>query len=148
MTNKCFKESDKGKKKEFNRNRVLHLLYGLEDSRISRDNTIRIFLLLDIISELYLCQDNILYGENTSFANYKDNIDFNLRWKVYLKNVQERVYFTDMDVIKFAFLSDNPNSSLTEDQKKKFIEQKVLQIEMLKSKNKNDENLFVNNNRA
>lgn len=53
-----------------------------------------------------------------------------------------------MDVIKFAFLSDNPNSSLTEDQKKKFIEQKVLQIEMLKSKNKNDENLFVNNNRA
>lgn len=60
-----FKESDKGKKKEFNRNRVLHLLDGLEDSRISRDNTIRIFLLLDIISELYLCQDNILYGENT-----------------------------------------------------------------------------------
>ena len=98
-----FKESDKGKKKEFNRNRVLHLLDGLEDSRISRDNTIRIFLLLDIISELYLCQDNILYGENTFFFFFKDNIDFNLRWKVYLKNVQERVYFTDMDVIKFAF---------------------------------------------
>lgn len=52
-----FRESEKGVKREFNRNRVLHLLDNMEDSRVLRYNNTRIFLLLDIIAELYLCLD-------------------------------------------------------------------------------------------
>lgn len=123
-----FKDSEEGVQKEFNRNRVLHLLDNVEDSRILRDNNTRIFLLLDIIAELYLCQDDNLYLENTFYANCEKNIDFNLRWKIYLKNAQELINFTDMNIIRFAFLTKDEKLCLTEAKKKKFLEQKELQI--------------------
>ena len=132
-----FKDSEDGVHKEFNRNRVLHLLDNVEDSRILRDNNTRIFLLLDIIAELYLCQDDNLYLKNTFYADYEDNIDFNLRWKIYLKNAQESIDFTDMNIIRFAFLTKDEKVYLTEDKKKKFLEQKELQIKLLESRNIN-----------
>ena len=109
-----FKDSEDGVHKEFNRNRVLHILDNIEDSRILRDNNTRIFLLLDIIAELYLCQDDNLYLKNTFYADYEDNIDFNLRWKIYLKNAQESIDFTDMNIIQFAFLTKDEKVYLTE----------------------------------
>ena len=132
-----FKDSEDGVHKEFNRNRVLHILDNIEDSRILRDNNTRIFLLLDIIAELYLCQDDNLYLKNTFYADYEDNIDFNLRWKIYLKNAQESIDFTDMNIIRFAFLTKDEKVYLTEDKKKKFLEQKELQIKLLESRNIN-----------
>ena len=132
-----FKDSEDGVHKEFNRNRVLHILDNIEDSRILRDNNTRIFLLLDIIAELYLCQDDNLYLKNTFYADYEDNIDFNLRWKIYLKNAQESIDFTDMNIIQFAFLTKDEKVYLTEDKKKKFLEQKELQIKLLESRNIN-----------
>lgn len=130
-----FKDSEEGVQNEFNRNRVLHLLDNLEDSRILRDNNTRIFLLLDIISELYLCQDDNLYLKNTFYSDYEDNIDFNLRWKIYLKNAQESIDFTDMNIIRLAFLTKDEKACLSEDKKKKFLEQKEFQIRLLESRN-------------
>jgi hypothetical protein len=135
-----FKDSEDGVHKEFNRNRVLHLLDNVEDSRILRDNNTRIFLLLDIIAELYLCQDDNLYLKNTFYADCEDNIDFNLRWKIYLKNAQESIDFTDMNIIRFAFLTKEEKVYLTEDKKKKFLEQKELQIKLMESRNINRKN--------
>ena len=129
-----FKDSEEGTLNEFNRNRVLHLLDNVEDSRILRDNNTRIFLLLDIIAELYLCQDDNLYLNNTFYADFEDNIDFNLRWKIYLKNAQESIDFTDMNIIRFAFLTKDENIRLPEDKKRKFLEQKLFQIKLLESR--------------
>lgn len=130
-----FSESEEGVQKEFNRNRLLHLLENIEDHRILRDNNIRIFLLLDIISELYLSQDDHLYAKNTFYADYSNNVDLNLRWKIYLKNAQESINFTDINIIRFAFLTKDKNLRLSEEKKKQFIAQKELQIKLLKRKN-------------
>ncbi len=75
--------------------------------------------------------------KNTFYADYEDNIDFNLRWKIYLKNAQESIDFTDMNIIRFAFLTKDEKVYLTEDKKKKFLEQKELQIKLLESRNIN-----------
>lgn len=130
-----FKDSEEGVLNEFNRNRVLHLLDNVEDSRILRDNNTRIFLLLDIIAELYLCQDDKLYLNNTFYADCEVNIDFNLRWKIYLKNAQESIDFTDMNIIRFAFLTKDEKIRLPEDKKKEFLEQKEFQLKLMDSRN-------------
>lgn len=132
-----FIDSDNDLKREFNRNRVLHLMENVENMEILRDNNIRIYLLIDIISELYLCLDDTLYEENTFDADYQDNIDFNLRWKIYLKNAIESISFTDMTIIQFAFLKNNDKLALSDDKKKRFIEQKDHQIEFLSNRPSN-----------
>ncbi|WP_421927421.1 hypothetical protein [Lysinibacillus capsici] len=128
-----FNASEDGVKKEFNRNRTLHLLDNIEDTVALRDNNTRIFLLLDIIAELYLSLDEELYVKNTFYAEYEKNIDFNLRWKIYLKNAMESINYTDMTIIQFAFLQQN-QKYMSDEQKQKFIEQKELQIQLIKSK--------------
>lgn len=129
-----FKDSEEGIHREFNRNRALHLLDGVGDFRVLSDNNIRIFLLLDIIAELYLCGDDRLYTENTFYADYEENIDFNLRWKIYLKNALESIDFTDLNIIRFAFLDIDDELVFPDDKKKKFIEQKNCQIDLLSNR--------------
>ncbi|SCX52035.1 hypothetical protein [Lysinibacillus fusiformis] len=128
-----FNASEDGVKKEFNRNRTLHLLDNIEDTVALRDNNTRIFLLLDIIAELYLSLDEELYVNNTFYAEYEKNIDFNLRWKIYLKNAMESIHHTDMTIIQFAFLQQN-KKYMSDEQKQKLIEQKELQIQLIQSK--------------
>ena len=128
-----FNSSEEGVEKEFNRNRTLHLLDNIEDSEVLRDNNTRIFLLLDIIAELYLSLDEELYANNTFYADYEKNIDFNLRWKIYLKNAMESINFTDMTIINFAFLQQD-KKYMSDEQKQKLIEQKEYQIQFIKSK--------------
>ncbi|MFD3156669.1 hypothetical protein ACFIJ5_07375 [Haloimpatiens sp. FM7330] len=128
-----FKSSEKGLKREFNRNRTLHLLENVDEPEVLRDNNTRIFLLLDIISELYLALNDELYVKNTFYCDYEDNIDFNLRWKIYIKNAMESIDFTDMTIIRFAFLNKDEKLCLSDDKKKKFLEQKDYQIEFLKN---------------
>ncbi|MGX9134989.1 hypothetical protein ACWV26_11520 [Rummeliibacillus sp. JY-2-4R] len=130
-----FNASEEGVKKEFNRNRTLHLLDNIEDSKALRDNNTRIFLLLDIIAELYLSLDEELYINNTFYADHEKNIDFNLRWKIYLKNTMESINYTDMTIIDAAFLQQD-KKYVTDEQKQKFIEQKEYQIQFIKSKNR------------
>lgn len=130
-----FNASEEGVKKEFNRNRTLHLLDNIEDSEALRDNNTRIFLLLDIIAELYLSLDEELYINNTFYADHEKNIDLNLRWKIYLKNAMESINYTDMTIIDTAFLQQD-KKYVTDEQKQKFIEQKEYQIQFIKSKNR------------
>lgn len=129
-----FEDSEKGLKREFNRNRALHFLENIDDILVLRDNNTRIYLLLDIIAELYLSLDENLYTQNTFYANPDENIDFNLRWKIYLKNKMESIDFTDMNILRFAFLEDDENLVLPEGKKRKFIEQKDYQIKFIKSR--------------
>ncbi|MER2079855.1 hypothetical protein [Psychrobacillus psychrotolerans] len=128
-----FNASEEGVKKEFNRNRTLHLIDNIEDLETLRDNNTRIFLLLDIIAELYLSLDEELYENNTFYADYEKNIDFNLRWKIYLKNAMVSINFTDMTIINFAFLQQD-KKYMSDEQKQKLIEQKEYQIQFIKSK--------------
>lgn len=132
-----FKDSEDGVQREFNRNRVLHLLDNIEDPRVLRDNNTRIFLLLDIIAELYLCFDDNLYVKNTFYADCEDNTDFNLRWKIYLKNKMDAINFTDMNIIHFAFLTKDKKVCLSEDKKKRLIEQQEHLIKLMESRNIN-----------
>lgn len=126
-----FEDSKKGVRREFNRNRTLHLLENVDEPEVLRDNNTRIFLLLDIISELYLALDGNLYVNNTFYCNHEDNIDFNLRWKIYLKSAMEGIKFTDMNIIRFAFLEQDEKVCLSNDKKRKFIAQKDIQIKLM-----------------
>lgn len=131
-----FDDSKEGIKREFNRNRTLHLLDNIEDVQVLRDNNIRIFLLLDIIVELYLSLDEYLYVNNTFYSDYQNNTDFNLRWKIYLKNAMESIDFTDMTIINFAFIQEDKKVRLDNDKKQKFILQKDIQMELIQQRNK------------
>ncbi|MEK5038023.1 hypothetical protein [Sporosarcina sp. FSL K6-3457] len=126
-----FENSEKGVEKDFNRNRTLHLLDNINEPDVIRDNNTRILLLLDVIAELYLSLDDDLYLKNTFNCNHEDNIDFNLRWKIYHKSAVEAIRFTDMNIIRFAFLEKDKEVSLTDDKKLYFINQKNLQIDVL-----------------
>lgn len=131
-----FKASEKGIKREFNRNRTLHFLENVDEPEVLRDNNTRIFLLLDIISELYLALDDDLYFKNTFYCDHENNIDFNLRWKIYLKNAMESISFTDMTIINFAFLQQDKKVRLSNDRKQKFIVQKDTQIKLIQQRNR------------
>lgn len=131
-----FKDSEDGVKREFNRNRALHFVEGTDDWEVLRNNNIRIFLLLDIIAELYLSLDDKIYMSNTFYSDYQDNLDFNLRWKIYLKNALEAIDFTDINIIKFAFFQEYENMSLSDERKMHFIKQKDTQIELINLRNK------------
>lgn len=122
-----FEDSKEGVKKEFNRNRTLHLLDGISDNITLRDNNIRILLLIDIIAELYLALDIELYTENTFYSDPEENINFKLRWKLYLKNAMEQISYTDMTIIKFAFL-EKDELAMSNEQKLQFISRKELEI--------------------
>lgn len=122
-----FEDSKEGVKKEFNRNRTLHLLDGISDNITLRDNNIRILLLIDIIAELYLALDIELYTENTFYSDPEENINFRLRWKLYLKNAIEQISYTDMTIIKFAFL-EKDELAMSNEQKLQFISRKELEI--------------------
>ncbi|HEY4543484.1 MAG TPA: hypothetical protein VIG40_02470 [Tissierellaceae bacterium] len=126
-----FESSEEGVEKEFNRNRTLHLLDNIHSPKALRDDNTRIFLLLDIIAELYLSLDEELYSNNTFYANPETNIDFNLRWKIYLKNTIESINFTDMRIIDIAF--SQKDIDMSDEQKQQFINQKDDQLHFLKS---------------
>ncbi|AGL03707.1 hypothetical protein [Desulfoscipio gibsoniae] len=131
-----FAGSKKGVKREFNRNRALHFLEYMEEPDVLRDNNTRVLLLLDIIAELYLSLDTKLYTDNTFYANWQDNTDLNLRWKIYLKNKLEAIDFTDINIIRFAFITEDRKVRLTDEMKQHFIKQKDGQIHLITSRRK------------
>lgn len=128
-----FSDSEEGVKKEFNRNRTLHLLDNIGDLQTIIDNNTRIFLLLDIISELYLILDEVAYSANTFDAYPEDNIDFMLRWRIYLKNALDSINFTDTTIIDLAFLRET-NELISDDLKHKLIKIQELQIKAIQSR--------------
>lgn len=69
-------------------------------------NITRIMLVLDIIAELYFMQSPQEYWQCSFYAEPEKNLDFMLRWKLYIKQAQRAVGPNDLLVIYNAFLSN------------------------------------------
>ena len=95
----------------FNRNFSLHKLTGAKNlnEEIMR-NLSRIFLLLDVIAELYLMTMPDKYWNNVFFAD-TEGIDFNLRWQLYITWNMSSIMFSDIQTINNLFISNKSTES-------------------------------------
>lgn len=94
----------------FNRNLALHKLEGVSDWRMCKDNTTRIVLLIDIIAELFLMQSPNEWWDITFNATPEINLDFQLRWHLYMKYHMMEVGPNDLCTIENAFLNHAPDN--------------------------------------
>ncbi|MCL2283127.1 MAG: hypothetical protein FWC26_07400 [Fibromonadales bacterium] len=115
-----FEEYSKNKFKEFfNRNFALHRLEGAKTLHESASNVVRITLLLDVISELYLMQDPDNWWYNCVLAEAEQNLDFQVRWHLYEKKAMDNAGHDDMLIIQ-NILGDKAS-----DKKKKAVIMKL-----------------------
>lgn len=94
----------------FNRNLSLHKLEGVMDLSEGLQNISRILLVLDIIAELYFMQTPPKYWDTTFYANPSEDVDFQLRWKIYKKHSRLSLGPNDLLVIYNAFLNEASES--------------------------------------
>jgi len=113
----------------FNRNLSLHKLEGVMDISEGLSNVTRILLVLDIIAELYFMQTPKEYWECTFYAVPDKNLDFMLRWKLYIKRAMLAVGPNDILILQNAFLN-----SVSSEAKKAQIAQLELEIELIHKK--------------
>ena len=96
-----FEEYSRNKFKEiFNRNFALHKLEGAKTLDESASNVVRVILLLDVISELYLMQDPEDWWHNYVQVDVEQNLDFQLRWHLYEKKAMQNAGHDDMLIIQ------------------------------------------------
>jgi len=113
-----FEECHKKNLKEiFNRNLALHRLEGAMDSPESLRNVTRILLLLDVISELYLMQETDELWQVCVSTDPEQNIDFQLRWRLYEKKAQATTGHSDFLIVQNALVGKS-----SESKKKKLIQ--------------------------
>lgn len=103
--------SDKSFSEIFNRNLSLHKLEGVMDISEGLANVTRIMLVLDIIAELYFMQTPQEYWQCTFYADPEKDLDFMLRWKLYIKLAQRAVGPNDLLVVYNAFLGNATEES-------------------------------------
>ena len=103
--------SEKSFSEIFNRNLSLHKLEGVMNISEGFPNVTRIMLVLDIIAELYFMQTPQEYWQCTFYAEPEKDINFLLRWKLYIKQTQQAVGPNDLLVIYNAFLSNATEES-------------------------------------
>jgi hypothetical protein len=84
----------------FNRNLTLHKLEGARSLRESASNVVRISLLLDVISELYLMHDPESWWHNCVLEDPEKHIDFQLRWHLYEKKAMLSAGHDDMLIVQ------------------------------------------------
>jgi len=84
----------------FNRNLTLHRLEGARRISESASNVVRITLLLDVISELYLMMDAEDWWYNCVLAEPDKNVDFQLRWHLYEKKAMLNSGHDDMLIVQ------------------------------------------------
>lgn len=82
-----------------------------------------LYMILDFIAELYLYLETDLYKENTFDTDHNGNIDFNLRWKIYKSKLEARIKLTDMDMIRFGLLDNGELSTLSDNEKLRFLKE-------------------------
>jgi hypothetical protein len=92
--------SRKDYKEIFNRNLALHRLEGAKSLSESASNTIRVILLLDVISELYLMRDPENWWNNCVMAEPDKHVDFQLRWHLYEKKAMQNAGHDDMLIVQ------------------------------------------------
>jgi len=120
---------DKAFSDTFNRNLSLHKLEGVMDIAEGLSNVTRILLVLDIIAELYFMQKPEEYWKCTFYAVPDENIDFMLRWKLYVKKAMLSIGPNDMLILQNAFLN-----SIDEEAKKAQIAKLEFEINLISRK--------------
>ena len=118
--------SDKSFSEIFNRNLSLHKLEGVMDISEGLSNVTRIMLVLDILAELFFMQTPQEYWQCSFHAEPEKNLDFMLRWKLYVKHSMLSIGPNDLLIINNAFL--NP---ISEDIKEAEIKKLNLEIELI-----------------
>ncbi len=115
----------------FNRNLTLHKLFGINDLNHNFKNISRIFLILDIIAELYICINKKLWEkiwkidfEGVSPLNVK------LREALYKKRSIQSITKDDLLIIHNAFIEDIDDKA-----KEKQLSVLNMQIEMILKRN-------------
>lgn len=92
----------------FNRNLSLHKLEGVMGISEGLANVTRIMLVLDIIAELCFMQSPQEYWQCSFHAEPEKNLDFMLRWKLYVKHSMLSIGPNDLLIINNAFLNPIP----------------------------------------
>ena len=81
----------------FNRNLSLHKLEGISNDEEIYRNLNRLFLLIDVIADLYTLTDNERYFKISFYADPQNDKDFLMRWSYYnsikenWKNMHKRI---------------------------------------------------------
>lgn len=88
----------------FNRNVVLHTLHDTEKQLKMREHSIQLLLLLDMIAEVYLMKNQLENVSITLDADYETNIDFNLRWQIYINLSLSQMSVNSLNIIKDSFV--------------------------------------------
>lgn len=88
----------------FNRNVVLHTLHDTEKQLKMREHSIQLLLLLDMIAEVYLMKNQLENVSITLDADYETNIDFNLRWQIYINLSLSQLFVNSLNIIKDSFV--------------------------------------------
>ena len=113
----------------FNRNITLHKMEGIEDeSKVSRNIT-RLFLLLDIFAEAWMLQDARLYNRNTLEIDPHSDLDFQVRFKLYVYLCTKAVGPCDIHYVYNA-LRGSCGWKFSEEEKKRLISQLEIQTEI------------------
>ena len=92
----------------FNRNLSLHELAGIEDEIVCIKNIQRLFLILDIIAELYLWMNPEKMREAWCQAEFYGThaVDVNLRKQLYLKRIALSIWRDDLNIVRNALLGN------------------------------------------
>lgn len=99
----------------FNRNLSLHRLSGAETWRQGLRNTSRLFLLLDVIAELYLMKDPKRLWDITFYANPEADLDFQIRWLLYRRWAEDSLESLDMPLVWNYLIPGNRTDSEKQD---------------------------------
>lgn len=100
-----FGDAEKLSEREwFNRHVVLHTLHDTEKQLKMREHSIQLLLLLDMIAEVYLMKNQIENASITLDADYETNIDFNLRWQIYINLSLSQMSVNSLNTIKDSFV--------------------------------------------
>ena len=95
----------KGHKVVFNRNLTLHKLEGVNDFIEGTTNSARLLLILDIFAELWLMRDANKYAQNTLYIEPDENLDYQIRLKLYNKLFLQTLGVSDLFYIDEVLMS-------------------------------------------
>lgn len=82
-------------------------LHDTEKQLKMREYSIQLLLLLDMIAEVYLMKNQIENASITLDADYETNIDFNLRWQIYINLSLSQMSVNSFEYYKRFFCRKN-----------------------------------------